>query len=179
MKPIDRIGQRFGALTVIERDVRMHDKARSALWVCLCDCGTKKTVSADRLVRGRVTSCGCRRHVGDLKATHGLTRAGNKPPPEYGVWSMMKDRCSNPNNDSYADYGARGIAVCVEWQNDFTAFMRDMGPRPSPKHSIDRKNNDLGYTADNCRWATSVEQANNRRPRGPNKRPYVRGRKAA
>jgi len=75
----------------------------------------------------------------------------------------MKERCSNPANKSYPNYGGRGIMVCERWKEDFAAFYADMGPRPTLKHSIDRKNNDWNYEPDNCRWATSTEQRHNRR----------------
>jgi hypothetical protein len=75
----------------------------------------------------------------------------------------MKERCLNPNNESYADYGGRGITVCDDWKNDFTSFLRDMGPKPSPKHSIDRKDNEGNYEPANCRWATVFEQQRNTR----------------
>jgi hypothetical protein len=75
----------------------------------------------------------------------------------------MINRCTNVNNEAYNDYGGRGITVCDRWLNSFEAFYEDMGPRPSPNHSIDREENDLGYYKDNCRWATRVEQNNNRR----------------
>lgn len=84
------------------------------------------------------------------------------PPPEYSVWAGMKQRCFNPKAPSYRYYGGRGITVCQRWRESFAAFVADMGPRPSPEHSIDRINNDGNYEPGNCRWTTWDVQANNR-----------------
>lgn len=82
---------------------------------------------------------------------------------EYNAWRQMKSRCSNPGHQSYPHYGARGITVCAAWQHSFEAFVRDVGPRPSSKHSLHRINNDDGYHPGNVRWATGREQNNNTR----------------
>ena len=89
---------------------------------------------------------------------HGMTGT-----PEYRAWLHMKDRCFNPNNKQYLDWGGRGITVCDRWKNSFENFFADMGLKPTPKHSIDRIDNDGDYCPDNCRWSTSKDQNNNKR----------------
>lgn len=108
---------------------------------------------------------GSRQRVkGRFVPIHGHGRCGGeKASPEYGIWNAMKSRCNNPNNEDYHLYGGRGITVCDRWEASFEDFLADMGPRPGPDFSIDREDNNLGYTPDNCRWLQSKEQARNRR----------------
>ncbi len=89
-------------------------------------------------------------------------RTGVSKLPEYQIWASMKDRCNNPNSQVYFKYGARGIKVCDRWLQGFENFYKDMGDKPTPQHSIDRKDNDGDYTTKNCRWATKTEQSINR-----------------
>lgn len=91
---------------------------------------------------------------------HGHT-AGHAPTAEYRIWCAMKRRCYNPRCRSFADYGARGVTVCKRWLDSFEAFLGDMGPRPGPGYSIDRRENGKGYEPGNCRWATRTEQNRN------------------
>lgn len=83
--------------------------------------------------------------------------------PEYRCWQEIKARCLNKSKPYWKDYGGRGIRMCDAWVNSFATFLRDMGPRPTPRHSIDRLENDGNYSPDNCRWATKKEQSRNRR----------------
>lgn len=130
------------------------NKHRSVQWEFECECGTVVVCDASSVKRNVTKSCGCLRRE-QLK-THGLTET-----PEYNIWSCMKARCYREYNDHYYIYGARGITVCDEWKNSFITFYEDMGPRPEGM-SLDRIDNDKGYSKENCRWATDAEQRANR-----------------
>ena len=98
-----------------------------------------------------------------MKRTHGLTRVNGKKTSEYSAWTALKQRCLNTKDKAYPAYGGRGITVSEDWVNSFENFYRDMGPKPNASLSLDRIDNDKGYSAENCRWADKATQTKNRR----------------
>jgi hypothetical protein len=157
---IDLTGKTFNRLRVLGR----HPVRRGVdvYWNCICVCGRHTVVRGAALRSGTTGSCGCLHReiaarVGDRSRTHGMSGT-----TEHIIWTGMIGRCTNPHDHAYANYGGRGITVCPRWMK-FENFLADMGKRPSRRHSLDRKENDKGYSLSNCRWATSTEQAQNRR----------------
>lgn len=158
-------GERFGRTVVVAYGGKSAAKCPQTLWICRCDCGTEHTVKLTHLRSGSTQSCGCLRK--EWSATshlrHGCARNG-KRAPEYRAWEALRHRCLVPTDRQFHNYGGRGITVCDRWRDSFEAFLEDMGPRPSPKHSIDRWPDKNGnYEPGNCRWATSKQQLNNTR----------------
>ena len=161
MVRVDMTGMRFGQLEVIGFD---KIQGKSSRWICRCDCGRTTSVFRVSLMKrsGATTSCGCYRNkcVSNRNTTHGMSAVGSIKP-EYRAWANMKDRCNNQTNKRFPHYGGRGISYCNQWTS-FENFFEDMGPRPSKRHSLDRIDNDKGYSKENCRWATCDIQNGNR-----------------
>ena len=160
---IDLTGKQFGRWTVLYRDMN----AKGTRWICQCSCGKTKSVDPRNLKNPypdkRSTSCGCYQKEMARKAqtTHGL--AGTRIHYE---WVAMKQRCSNPNETGYKNYGGRGIQVCDEWRVSFQAFYDHVSALPhygEPGRSLDRIDNECDYEPGNVRWATRHEQNINKR----------------
>ena len=154
---VELTGHVFGRLTVL----RFAGKqGKSKLWQCRCVCGQAARVRGSSLLSGDTKSCGClrRERTGVLNVRHGLCKT-----LEYATWEHIKNRCLNPNAGNYHRYGGRGITIAKGWQDDFEAFLRDIGRCPGKGHSIDRIDNRRGYEPGNVRWATAKEQARNTR----------------
>lgn len=167
----DLIGKKFERWTVIKH---VYVQGKNHLHVrlqCQCDCGNIKNVDRRNLLNGSSKSCGCLsvELTKVRNSTHG--KSGIK---EYKAWNTLIARCCNPNSTSYPDYGAKGIEVCIGYRNSFENFISDVGAKPTPKHTIDRKDNDLNYSCGKCseckekgwemniHWGTYFEQNKNR-----------------
>ena len=151
-KFVDITGNRYSKLTVVSY---AGMRGRQLLWNCVCDCGGECIKYGTQLKYRANQDCGCEYNLaGEYKA---------KYAKEYSHWRSMRNRCLNINSDGYEYYGGAGVKICERWKS-FPAFMEDMGPQPTPSHTLDRYPNQTGdYEPNNCRWATPKEQCNNRR----------------
>lgn len=148
----DLTGRRYGKLVV-------ESWAGSSQWNCRCDCGGTSVVFSANLNRGNTASCGCVRNIKSSKraTVHGLSKT-----PAYKTWASIRRRCYEKQNAAYRHYGAKGIAMCAEWRHDCVRFVADVGQPPTPDHSLDRIDPRGNYEPGNVRWATPVEQGNNK-----------------
>ncbi len=160
----DMTGRRFGSLTVLRQGPSQGHGSNSVWWV-QCDCGApEKLVSSAGWLRTNrkptPVSCGCKmaEAMSLLNRTHGMSKH-----PAFAVWRSMLDRCRLPTNQAWHNYGGRGITVCERWQHSFENFWADMGPTYQRGLTLDRLDNDKGYSPDNCAWRTVREQNRNRR----------------
>jgi len=165
---IDITGQKFHRLLVLGRS---KNKGARVVWKCLCNCGNISYAHSSDIRHSKHKSCGCL-HL-EAITIHGATKQGGIRTPEYSSWVCMIGRCQNDKLPGWHRYGGRGIIVCTRWRKSFSNFLKDMGTKPTPTHSIDRIDNDGNYCPKNCKWSTPKEQAANRiyvkpepRPRG-------------
>lgn len=159
-KLIDLTGQKFGKLTVVSKAERLSHNTR---WLCVCECGNSTITSSGNLKRGHTRSCGC------VKKDSPNRSHGQSESRLYYVWRNMLNRCYNPKVSDYPNYGGRGIEVCDEWRDNFQSFFdwaMQNGYNENLKRgecTLDRKDTNLNYTPDNCRWTNEKTQQNNKR----------------
>lgn len=159
-RAIELTGRRFGKLVVLKRE--QNEPKKHARWLCRCDCGKEVIIQSHCLIQGTQRSCGCL--LVEMHLTHGKTNSRL-----YNVWNCMKQRCGNPNNHNYKEYGERGISICDEWKCSFEAFEKwslENGYNPNAKRgecTIDRIDVNGNYEPSNCRWVSMKVQSKNKR----------------
>lgn len=151
------LGKKFSRLTVLSYAGAIA--GRQKIWLCECECGTRKSIRSGSLLNGSVKSCGCLSSevTANRNRTHGMRNHSL-----YPIWNNMRFRCLNPKCAEWKNYGARGIKICPEWDS-FRVFAQDMGDKPTAAHSLERKDTNGDYSPSNCVWATNTEQSNNKR----------------
>lgn len=154
------LGRTFTRLKVVGLEGRK--------WVCICECGNTCAINANKLLSGNNKSCGClkRSVLGDSTRTHGTSnsRLTGYVNRTYGIWQAMRGRCMNSNNSRWMSYGGRGIKICRRWDS-YENFLIDMGEAPD-NLTLERIDVDGDYEPNNCKWATWLEQARNKRKKG-------------
>lgn len=158
----DLSGNKYGRLSVLQRATPHISETgqKYSRWECVCECGIVLTVLHSSLVSGNTKSCGCYRRELHIQSS---TTHGKSKTKVYRAYLKMKARCTDKNDVRYEHYGGRGVIVCERWSNSFENFLDDMGEPPSPKHSLDRVEVNGNYEPSNCRWATTTQQARNKR----------------
>lgn len=165
----DLTGRRFGKLTVLYRVT--DGKGHNTRWQCVCDCGREHSVHAGHLKNGSIKDCGCEK---SRRTTLRNLKHGDSRTRLYNIWIKMRDRCNNPRNKDYELYGGRGIKVCTDWENSYPSFKEwALSNGYTDELSIDRIEVNKGYEPENCRWASNIVQANNKRD---NRRYEYRGK---
>jgi hypothetical protein len=149
-------GQRFGRVVAIEPTG--EKRWRVSMWRYVCDCGVEKIAAVNSLMSGNIKSCGC---LQKELASKAQLKHGMYGTPEYLSWGSMIQRCTNPKNNNFKNYGGRGISVCKSWRDSFESFFQDMGRRPTDT-SLDRIDVNGNYEPENCRWSTALCQARNK-----------------
>lgn len=159
VKPILKVGDRFGRLVVICKTQKQRGERIQNAWYCRCDCGNEVSHFTSNLRSGNTRSCGCL--LRDILPTVNYRHGESHSSPEYRAWKAMRTRARNPNIPGAQWYNLKGVKCCKRW-NDYRKFLADMGRKPTPRHTLDRINSNGDYKPSNCRWATYAEQMVNK-----------------